>query len=190
MLHHTPDLYAQMLSICTGRMLQAHGLAYLQILMHYTNCYLDCLRLTLLHKPPQDCGNAMDELCLQEPEYMHISNVSPDLPIKLTDMETVYDIQKRFAKLRELEKLYRQNHDDARLSIILTEIDRLNLYLEETFGPYGIKNFVDEQRAKAKNTIKREIKYFLNNIKKRNETLYWQLKAHLHIGLKCIWMDD
>ena len=190
MLQRTLDLNAQVLSICTHRMSQAHGLAYLQILMHYTNCYLDCLRLMLLMKQPQDGENPLDELSLQEPEYMSVSTGRPDLPIELTYMKTLHSISKRFVKLRELEKRYRANHDDARLSDVLEEIDQLNAFLAETYGPTGIKTFVDEQRAKAYNTIKREIKYFLKNVKKRDETLYWQLKAHLHIGLKCIWMDD
>jgi len=190
MLHHTPDLNAQMLSICTGRMLQAHGLAYLQILMHYTNSYLDCLRLLSLLDPAAEDGNIYDEADLNELDYVEIRSGRPDFPIQLTDMKTLRAIQKRFARLRELEKLYRQNHDDARLCVILTEIDRLNLYLAETYGLNGIKTFVDEQRAKAIHTVTTEIRYFLKNIKKRDANLYYMLMAHLRIGTKCIWVDD
>lgn len=190
MLNHTPDLYAQLLSICTRRMLQANGLTYLKILMHYANFYLDCLRLILLFEQPENSGNKSDEADLSTLDYMAISGESPHLPIQLTDMKTLYDIQNSFTQLRELEKLYRKNHDDARLPKVLAEIDQLNVYLEETLGVNGIKTFVDKQRANAYNTIKHEIKYFLNNVKKRDEKLYWQIKAHLHIGLKCIWVDD
>jgi hypothetical protein len=190
MLHHTTDLYAQMLSICTARMLKAHGLAYLHIMMQHINEYLDCIVLLCILDPTNNNYSETDEFCLKEPEYMRVSYGSPSLPIQTTDVKTLYETHKRFAILRELELLYRENHDDARLSDVLGEIDKLNEFLEETYSPNGIKTFVDEQRAKAANTIKREIKYFLGNIKKRDKTLYSQIKAHIHIGLKCIWMDD
>ncbi len=190
MLNHTPDLKAQILQSCTRRMLQAHGLAYLQIMMQYTNCYLDCLRLMLLLDQLEECPADSDEFCLKQLEYVDIVSGFPELPIELTDLKALQQIQNRFAKLRELEKLHKQNHDDPKLDEVQNEIEQLNNILAETYGPKGIKNFLNEQRAKAIHTVTTDIRYFLKNIKKRNENLYYKLKAHLRIGAKCAWLDD
>lgn len=190
MLHHTDYFIDQLPKVCTKAMQKSQGMAYLQILMQFPNCYLDCLRLSLMHNCPEQDSTELLESCLADLDYISFCNGNPALPIQITDIKTLKDIHQRFIKLRELEKLYRRNCDDARLQEVLAEIDQLNAFLEDTYGAKGIKTFLDEQHNKAFRAVDKALNYFLDNVKKRDENLYWQLKAHLHIGTQCAWIDD
>jgi len=190
MKHQANELYDSILHTCTQRMLHSRGCTYICILMHYLNRNIRCTQLRLML---ENKAEEVHEYCiaaLADMDCIQFINGKPELPIEMTDRKTLYAISRRFVVLRNLESEYRQNCDLTCLQEVTDEIDFLNSYLEETTGPGGIKNFCHQLDVKDYHAVEADIRRFLLKVKKRNETLYWQLKAHLHIGMKCAWLDD
>jgi len=190
MLHHLDELKDKLLILCDASMRKAQGLAFLLIMMEFTNHRLDCIKILQLHDHEGEEEHGYLESSLTELEYVSIVNTKPDLPVQMTDTKTLIDCTKRLRILRNLEKHFRFANDLSRLQDVCDEIDQINAFLNETRYAHTIKTFCSQQKINAYHTVERNISNFLKRVKAKDENLYYQLKAHIKLGYQCAWVDD
>ncbi len=190
MFNYTSELKSSLLSVCTVRMLKTHGLAYVLIMMDYANYYQDCIKIIRMHSPGEDEYYGFDEANLTELDFVEVRDGIPEIPLPKTDYKTLNQLTKTIFNLRILEKQLRRNNDTARLNDVVAEIDKINAYLEDSTNVMGITTFCTEQRIKDYHTVEKNVRNFLLCVKKIDEPLYWQLKAHIKLGYQCAWVED
>jgi len=190
MLHHTDYFNTRLLAFYPGMVRKPHGLEYILILIHYVNQDIHVFRLKVMVDPPLWKTTEEDYRQYLVENYMSIVMGSPDTPIEKKDYQTIMDVNRRIARLRELEQIKASYHDYGALKDIRTEIDKLNFYLENDYGIRDDNDKLKKLILTAYHSVDMDVRRFLQHVMKQDEQFYWQIKAHLRIGMVCTCIDD
>lgn len=123
-------------------------------------------------------------------DFCYCSNPNWDLPIEITDMDTIKSVYKRRNQLVEALHIVQQQYNIARAEELQEEIDALSKYLDECINRNGnIKMIVDAEKRDYF-AVHKGLKDMVERVREIDPELGALCDRHLVYGMTPYWSSD